>query len=107
MIIIIKKSVIFIVVITLFILPSYAACVGDTVSVGGMAFGIKFYTDGVLICGVSEVDTKDGNVSPGDIAELKKGDIITKIDGNNIADVKDILNILKNSSWDFSLLTIN
>lgn len=93
----IKKTIIFILIISIFVLPSFAAEVGDTVSVGGMAFGIKFYTDGVLICGVSDVDTETGNVSPGSIAKLQKGDIITKIDSTDITDVKDILDILKKS----------
>ncbi len=91
----IKKAFIFILAISFFVLPSFAAEVGDTVSVGGMAFGIKFYTDGVLICGVSDVDTEDGNISPGSISDLKKGDIITKIDDTAITDVNDILSILK------------
>ncbi|MBR4880791.1 MAG: PDZ domain-containing protein, partial [Clostridia bacterium] len=91
----IRKTIIFLMIISLFTLPSFAASVGDTVYVGGMTFGVKFYTDGVLVCGVSEVDSDDGNVSPGDIAGLKKGDIITRIDDTDITNLKDILNILK------------
>ena len=92
----VKKALIFIMIISVFALPSFAASVGDTVTVGGMAFGIKFYTDGVLVCGVSDVDTNDGNISPGTIAGLKKGDIITKLDGTDIAEIKDVIKILKN-----------
>lgn len=90
-----KKVFIFLLIISIFALPSFAASIGDTVTVGGMAFGIKFYTDGVLICGVSDVDTVDGNVSPGTVAKLKKGDIITKLDDTDVVEIKDILNILK------------
>ncbi len=90
-----KKIVIILMIISIFALPSFAASVGDTVSVGGMPFGIKFYTDGVLVCGVSDVDTDKGNVSPGSLAGLKKGDIITKIDDTDIIYVNDILKLLK------------
>ncbi len=93
----VKKAIIFLMIISIFALPSFAASVGDTVSVGGMAFGIKFYTEGVLVCGVSDVDTDEGNISPGTIAGLKKGDIITKMDDTVITEVKDILKILKKS----------
>ena len=91
----VKKFIIFIMIISIFALPSFAASVGDTVTVGGMAFGIKFYTDGVLVCGVSDVDSDNGNVSPGTIAGLKKGDVITKLDDADVVEIKDVMKILK------------
>lgn len=51
---------------------------------GGMPFGIKLYTDGVLVAGISEVETKNGIKTPAQDAGLKIGDIITAVDGEKI-----------------------
>ncbi len=97
-----KRKIIFIIsVISLILfLPCsvFAAEPGDTVIAGGMAFGLKFYTDGVLVCGVSQVDSEGENVSPGENAGIVKGDIITKIEGNNVSKVNDIINFTDNSN---------
>ena len=81
-----------------FCLQISALAAGDTVGVGGMAFGIKFQTDGVLICGISEVDCETNNVSPGKIAKLKKGDIILKLNGKETTCVDDIIEIVNASN---------
>ncbi|MBE6685676.1 MAG: SpoIVB peptidase [Ruminococcaceae bacterium] len=67
------------------------------VYVGGMPVGIKLYTDGILISGTSEVDTKSRNVNPGELAGLKAGDIIKKINGNEVGSISDVLNAAKDS----------
>lgn len=51
---------------------------------GGMPFGIKFFTDGLLISGFNDVKTKDGSVNPAKDAGLKANDIITKINGKSV-----------------------
>ncbi|MBR6514164.1 MAG: SpoIVB peptidase [Clostridia bacterium] len=91
----IKRIAVFVVAVCVLVFPCYAASVGDEVYVGGMAFGIQLYTDGVLVCGVSQVDAELGNTSPGDIAGIKKGDIITKFDSKTVSNVNDILDSLK------------
>ena len=92
-----KRFAVIIIVISVFALPCYCASVGDTVHVGGMAFGIKLCSDGILICGVSEVDSASGNISPGEIAGLKKGDIILSIDKISVTNVKEVIKILRKS----------
>lgn len=52
------------------------------VVVSGESFGIKLYTDGVIIVGTKDVETKDGKCNPAADAGLEKGDIIVSI--NNI-----------------------
>ncbi len=89
--------IVIIIIITLLLLPVEATCVGDTVIVGGMAFGIKFYTDGVLICGVSEVDTDNGNVSPGEISKLRCGDVILMVNDSCVNSVEDVTKAVKES----------
>lgn len=87
------------IVLVLSLLPcsAFAAKPGDTVIAGGMPFGLKFYTDGVLVCGVSQVDAENKNISPGENAGIIKGDIITKIEGKKVSSVNDIIEIADKS----------
>ena len=50
----------------------------------GEIFGLRLFTEGVLIIKTETVDTPEGNVSPCDIAGLKKGDVILKVDGKKV-----------------------
>ena len=51
------------------------------VTVCGTPFGIKLYTDGVLIVGMSDVQTAAGGVNPAAAAGIRIGDTILSIDG--------------------------
>ena len=59
---------------------------GMQLYVGGMPFGVKFLTDGVIIAGMFDVKTQSGSVNPAAKAGLKQNDIIVKINGINITD---------------------
>ena len=48
---------------------------------GGMPFGVKFYTDGVMVVGFCDVDTGKGSVNPAARAGLHTKDVILKING--------------------------
>ncbi len=50
------------------------------VSVAGTPFGIKMFSDGVMVVGFSEVLTQTGYQSPAKLAGLKMGDVIMKLD---------------------------
>lgn len=50
----------------------------------GSAFGIKLYTDGVMIVRTDAVETEDGSVSPAQKAGLRAGDMILAVDGTAI-----------------------
>ncbi|RXY98605.1 SpoIVB peptidase [Fictibacillus sp. S7] len=57
---------------------------------GGQSIGVKLNTLGVLVVGHHLVDTKKGQKSPGEIANIEIGDIITKINGESIARMGDV-----------------
>lgn len=67
------------------------------VCVLGNPFGIKIYTDGVMIVGLDSVTTEKGDVSPGIKAGLKKGDLIISINGDNVFSNEDVENIIEAS----------
>lgn len=53
----------------------------DEVYVGGMAFGVKFFTEGVLVVGLADINTFSGVLCPAREAGIEKGDIILSVDG--------------------------
>ena len=56
-----------------------------TVTVCGSPFGVKLYTDGVLVVGLGPVSTPAGTVSPGEEAGLRVGDTILTVDGTAVS----------------------
>lgn len=57
---------------------------------GGQSIGVKLNTVGVLVVGHHQVHTDKGKVSPGDLAGIKVGDIITEINGQKIEKMSDV-----------------
>jgi stage IV sporulation protein B len=64
---------------------------------GGQSIGVKLNSVGVLVVGHHQVHTNDGKKSPGEIAGIKVGDIITKINGQRIEKMTDVAPFVKNS----------
>ncbi len=59
-------------------------------TVGGVPFGVKFITEGVLIVGMSDVPTKDGAKNPAREAGLRIGDRIVKLGGQTILGASEL-----------------
>lgn len=57
---------------------------------GGQSIGVKLNTVGVLVVGHHQVNTVEGRQSPGELAGVKVGDIITKINGKQIEKMSDV-----------------
>lgn len=64
------------------------------VLVGGDAFGIKVYTDGVIIVSMSSVETKNGSVNPAEKCGIKVGDIILAVNGKTVTSNKELSEII-------------
>jgi stage IV sporulation protein B len=64
---------------------------------GGQSIGVKLNTLGVLIVGHHLVNTNSGKQSPGEIADIQVGDIITKINGKDIKKMGDVSPFVKES----------
>lgn len=69
-----------------------------TVFVSGEVFGIKLYTDGVIIVGTQSVETDSGRVNPAESCGLQVGDVIISIDGEKVYTSDSVQNILNNNN---------
>ena len=63
---------------------------------GGNVIGVKLYTRGVHIVGISYVKTADGRKLPAKDAGLRIGDFITKIDGTDVDTIEDFSKKMQN-----------
>ncbi len=64
----------------------------------GIPFGVKIFTNGVMVINTAPVETKDGDVDTSEISSIKKGDVITEVNGVEINKNEDFLRIVQNSS---------
>lgn len=67
------------------------------VAVLGTPFGMKLYTEGVLVVDLTEVATDSGIKSPAKAAGIKVGDYIISVNGKNINTNEDLSNVVENS----------
>lgn len=69
-----------------------------TVEVLGTPFGVKIYTDGVMVVGITEVDSNEGVISPAKVSGLQLGDLITTINGVKVLSNEEVATIIENSN---------
>ncbi|MDK2802541.1 MAG: SpoIVB peptidase [Oscillospiraceae bacterium] len=65
---------------------------------GGYPFGVKLFTQGVIVIGINSVETEFGEKNPAKKAGIKVGDVIIEIDGQKITSNEHIENILNYGS---------
>lgn len=63
----------------------------------GNVFGVKFFTKGVLVVRLSDIETKNGFVSPARDAGICEGDIIQSINGIDVNTVEEMAYAVENS----------
>lgn len=61
----------------------------------GRAVGIKLFSDGVMVVGLSEVSTDAGSQAPARDCGLQEGDIITHINSTEVDTVEEVQTILQ------------
>ena len=83
----------------------------NQVYVGGMPFGIKFYTEGILVVGFCDVDVTSGgggtrNVNPARTAGLKMRDVIIGVNGKTPAGAASLTKAVEESGGKPVTLTV-
>ena len=73
------------------------AYAGKRLYPGGMSFGIKFATDGVMIVGFCDVTTDGGMKNPATAAGLRINDMIKKVNGTTLAGASDLTRLVEES----------
>lgn len=63
---------------------------GEEVIPLGRAVGIKLFSDGVLVVGLSSIETAEGPAAPGRTSGLKAGDVITHIDQAEVNTIEEV-----------------
>lgn len=73
----------------------------------GKVIGLKLYTNGVLIVGLSEIQGENNNISkPYNEEEIKEGDTIIKINNEYVESIEHLKKIVNSSNGDSLNLTL-
>ena len=65
----------------------------------GKIVGLKLYTNGVLLVGMTEIEDESNNlVKPYEKTDIKEGDMIIEINGEEIDDIQDLKNTVNKTS---------
>ncbi len=65
---------------------------------GGMPFGVKFITEGILIVGFNDIQSDTETVNPSRQAGLRCNDLILKINGVSLLGAAELSEIVQNSN---------
>ena len=76
------------------------------VGLGGDPFGVKLYTEGVLVIGIDAVETAAGPVTPGAAAGLRKGDVILSVNGAPVTETQGLIAAVAGSDCKPLALTV-
>jgi stage IV sporulation protein B len=61
----------------------------------GKTVGIKLFSEGVLVIGLSDIKTNSGNSSPAKACGLQEGDIITHINSEEVNTIEEVQSVLQ------------
>lgn len=68
------------------------------VYVSGEAFGIKIYTDGVIVVGTQKIETVDGDKNPSKEAGIEIGDVIVAINNTEVLTAEEVQEALNDNN---------
>lgn len=83
-----------------------AAAFAQELIVGGQPVGIRISTDGILVAGVSSVETAEGEKSPAADAGICEGDLITAIGGHKVSSSAEFLDAVSALEGKKTLVTV-
>ena len=73
----------------------------------GKIIGMKLYTNGVLIVGMSQIENQNHEmVSPFDACDIQEGDTILKVNDKEIENIDNLKNVVNQSNGENVLLTL-
>ena len=75
--------------------PAVARASAATVVPVGRAVGIKLFSDGVVVVGMSDIATDGGSVNPAKDCGLKEGDIITHMNSTEVDTIEEVSAVLQ------------
>lgn len=64
----------------------------------GTPFGVKMFTQGVLVVSMSDVETANGTVNPAKQAGIQVGDVITRIEGKQVNTNEQVSDMVEHSN---------
>ena len=64
---------------------------------GGNPFGVKMFTKGVMVVGISDIETSSGVINPAKKAGVKMGDVIYLINGQEVKTNEEVGEIISKS----------
>ena len=76
------------------------------VYVSGEIFGIKLYTDGVIVVGTQNVETQNGKLNPASESGIEVGDIIISINGVKVYTSDAVQSILNDNNGEPFNITV-
>lgn len=68
----------------------------NEVLLGGDCIGLNLKSKGVTVVGSNYIITKNGNISPIELSNLKIGDVITHLNGCEVNSLKDVQTVVDN-----------
>ena len=74
-----------------------AAHTPETLTAGGVPFGVRFTSDGIVVVGFTEVETSEGLKNPAYDAGLRIGDVITHVAGCPVKNSEEMIRLIEES----------
>lgn len=88
------KNTTILLLLSLFIIPTYALAYSDYVIAGGENIGIELNSSGIIIVGTYSIN----NINPAKEAGLQNGDKIIKINNKNVDNISNMLSVIEESN---------
>lgn len=88
------KNTTILLLLSLFIIPTYALAYSDYVIAGGENIGIELNSSGIIIVGTYSIN----NINPAKEAGLQNGDKIIKINNKDVDNISNMLSVIEESN---------